>query len=119
VRVIVQPRWKEEGMTRYLFKVSYSQSGLQGVLREGAEHRASFIATMAADVGGSLSSFDFAFGDTDAYVICEFPDDETAAAVAVAVASSGTGSIETVKLLTPAQVDRAREIHTTYRPPGQ
>jgi uncharacterized protein with GYD domain len=101
-----------------MFKVSYSVEGMKGVMKEGAEHRATFIAKMAADMGGSLESFDFGFGDTDVYAICEIPDDENAAAIAMAVGSSGVGSIQTVKLLTPAQVDRARGITTGYRPPG-
>ena len=105
-------------MGKYLFKVSYTADGLRGVMKEGAEHRVGFISKMAADMGGSLESFHFAFGDTDAYVICEIPDDESAAAIAMAVASSGTGSMETVKLLTPDQVDKARGINTGYQPPG-
>lgn len=105
-------------MSRYMFKVSYSVAGLQGIMKEGAEHRRAFIAKMTEGLGGSLESFDFAFGDTDAYVICEVPDDETAAAVALAVGASGTGGIETVKLLTPAQIDRARAIQTGYQAPG-
>ena len=105
-------------MARYLFEVSYSVDGVKGVMKEGAENRKTFIAKMAADMGGSLESFDFAFGETDVYVICEIPDDETAAAVAMAVAASGTGSIRTVKLLTPAQIDKARGITTGYRAPG-
>ena len=106
-------------MARYLFKVSYSVAGIAGVMKEGAEHRVGFIAKICADAGGSLASFDFAFGDTDAYVICELPDDETAASIAMAVAASGTGGLETVKLLTPAQIDKARAIHTGYRAPGE
>jgi uncharacterized protein with GYD domain len=105
-------------MGRYMFQVTYSATGMQGVMKEGAEHRVAFISKMTADLGGSLESFDFAFGHPDAYVVCEVPDDETAAAVAMAVAASGTGSIETVKLLTPAQVDKARGMQTGYRPPG-
>ena len=105
-------------MARYLFKVSYSVDGLKGVMKEGAENRATFIAKMAAGLGGSVESFDFAFGQTDVYAICEMPDDETAAAVAMAVGSSGVGSTDTVKLLTPAQIDKARGIQTGYRPPG-
>ena len=42
-------------------------------------------------MGGSIASFDFAFGDTDVYVIAEMPDEITAAAVATAVAASGAG----------------------------
>ena len=105
-------------MARYLFKVSYSVDGLKGVMKEGAESRATFIGKMAADMGGSVESFDFAFGETDLYVVCEIPDDETAAAIAMAVGSSGAGSIQTVKLLTAAQVDKARGITTGYRAPG-
>jgi uncharacterized protein with GYD domain len=105
-------------MARYLFKVSYSVEGMKGVMKEGAENRQTFIAKMAADMGGSLESFDFAFGETDVYAICEIADDETAAAIGMAVGSSGTGTCETVKLLTPAQVDRARGITTGYRAPG-
>ncbi|MGZ8565627.1 MAG: GYD domain-containing protein [Actinomycetota bacterium] len=105
-------------MPSYLFKVSYSQGGLQGVMQEGAEHRAAFIAKMIGDLGGSLSSFHFAFGETDVYAIGDLPDDESAAAIAMAVGASGTGSTETVKLLTPAQVDAARAISTGYRAPG-
>jgi GYD domain len=67
-------------MGRYLFKVSYSVAGLQGVMKEGAEHRVAFIAKLYEDGGGSMASFDFALGETDAYVIGELPDDETAAA---------------------------------------
>lgn len=105
-------------MARYLYKVSYSADGMKGVMKEGAENRATFIAKMAADVGGSLESFDFAFGETDAYVVCDLADDETAAAIAMAVGASGTGSIQTVKLLSPAQIDKARGITTGYRAPG-
>ena len=105
-------------MGRYLFKISYSQAGMQGIMKEGAQHRVDFIAKMTAGVGGSLESFDFAFGKTDAYVLVEIADDETAAAVAMAVAAAGTGGVETVKLLSPAQIDAARGIQTGYKPPG-
>ncbi len=105
-------------MSRYMFKVTYSAAGMQGVMKEGAEHRQAFIAKMAAGMGGSLESFDFGFGDTDVYAICEISDDETAAAIAMAIGASGAGSCQTVKLLTAAQVDRARGIQTGYQAPG-
>jgi uncharacterized protein with GYD domain len=105
-------------MARYLFKVKYSVDGVKGVMKEGAESRAAFISKMAADLGGSIESFDFAFGSTDVYVISEIPDDETAAAIAISVGASGAASIETVKLLTPQQIDKARGITTGYRAPG-
>ena len=48
----------------------------------------------------------------------DVPGDTTAAALSLAVAASGTGRIETVKLLTPAEVDEARGMQTGYVPPG-
>jgi len=105
-------------MGSYMFKVDYSAEGLKGVMAEGAAHRVAFIGSLMEGLGGKLESFHFAFGETDAYVIGEFPDDNTAAAVAMAVGASGTGSCETVKLLTPADVDAARGITTGYKPPG-
>jgi uncharacterized protein with GYD domain len=79
----------------------------------------SAIEKMAADMGGSISSFDFAFGDTDVYVISEMPDEVTAAAVATAVAASGAvSSIETVVLLSADEIDAAIGKHAPYRPPG-
>jgi uncharacterized protein with GYD domain len=53
---------------------------------------------------GRLESFHFAFGDTDVFAIAEVPDDEAAAAVAIAINSSGAVSTRTTKLLTVDQV---------------
>jgi uncharacterized protein with GYD domain len=105
-------------MRRFLFKVSYTRDGMAGVLKEGGAGRRGAIEKMATDMGGSISSFDFAFGDTDVYVISEMPDEVTAAAVATAVAASGAATIETVVLLSPEQIDEAIAKHAPYRPPG-
>jgi uncharacterized protein with GYD domain len=105
-------------MPKYMWKVSYSVDGIKGVMKQGAVDRVAQIDQMVAANGGTLEGFYFAFGDTDAYVIADLPGDTTAAAVALAVAASGTGGIETVKLLTPAEIDGARGIQTGYVPPG-
>ena len=54
----------------------------------------------------------------DAYVTVDLPGDTSAAALAMAVAASGTAGMQTVKLLTPAEMDEARGIETGYVPPG-
>jgi len=105
-------------MAKYLFKVAYSLDGLKGIMRQGAAARAEQIGSIITANGGTLESFYFAFGETDAYVTIDMPGDTTAAALSLAVASSGTAAIETVKLLTPAEVDEARGIQTGYVPPG-
>jgi len=105
-------------MARFMFKVSYSKEGMQGVVKEGAVSRQTFIEKMAAEMGGSITSFDYAFGETDVYVIAEMPDAITAAAVATAVGASGAGNIETVVLLSADDIDRAIAKHAPYRAPG-
>jgi uncharacterized protein with GYD domain len=73
---------------------------------------------MPADLGGTCESFHFAFGDSDAFVIVDVPDNVTAAAVGMMVGSSGMTSCKTTVLLTPEDIDRAAEVKATYLPPG-
>jgi len=101
-----------------LYKFSYGKEGMQGVMKEGAVSRRTFIEKMAAEMGGSIESFDFAFGETDVYLIAEMPDQITAASVATAVSASGAGSIETVVLLSAEDIDRAIAKNAPYRAPG-
>jgi uncharacterized protein with GYD domain len=105
-------------MPKYMWKVSYTADGARGLMKQGAVDRAAQIGKITAANGGTLEGFYFAFGETDAFVIAELPGDTTAAAIALAVGASGTAKIETVKLLTPAEVDEARGIDTGYTPPG-
>ena len=76
----------EEGeMPKYLFQASYTAEGVRGILKEGGSSRRDHIAELARGLGGTLESFYFAFGGTDAFVIAELPDNATAAAVSLAV----------------------------------
>jgi uncharacterized protein with GYD domain len=65
-----------------------------------------------------MEGFYFAFGEDDAIVICDLPDNATAAAVALAVNSSGAAHVQTVVLMTPEEVDQAIGTTVDYRPPG-
>jgi uncharacterized protein with GYD domain len=105
-------------MAKYMYRVSYTQSGIQGVMKEGGTSRKDFVEKMAAQLGGSIESFYFTFGDQDVIVIADMPDDETAAAISMAVGASGAASIETIVLLEPSSIDKATSISTGYRPPG-
>jgi uncharacterized protein with GYD domain len=103
---------------KFLFKASYTSEGMKGVRSAGGSARREAITHMAESVGGRLESFHFAFGDRDAYVICELPDNESAAAVALTANASGVVSVETVALLTPEEVDQAAGRSVEYTPPG-
>jgi uncharacterized protein with GYD domain len=105
-------------MAKYLFKGSLSHEGVTGMLKEGAVNRRDVVAKALQSVGGSLESFYFAFGATDVYATAELPDDESAAAFALAVGSSGRIALETVVLITPESIDAARSKNVEFRPPG-
>lgn len=105
-------------MPKCLFEASYTQEGTKGVQAAGGSARRDAVAQLAASVGGQLECFYFAFGDRDAYVIVDLPDNESAAAVALTVNATGGVSVKTVALLTPKEIDAAAERSVEYRAPG-
>lgn len=52
-------------MARYLIEATYTAEGFQGVLAKGGTARREAVEKMLSDVGGTVESFDFAFGATD------------------------------------------------------
>lgn len=105
-------------MAKYLFKSHLNVKGLEGTLKDGGTGRVAAVREALASAGGSLECMYYAFGDTDVYAIAELPDNASAAAVAAAVGLSGTGHVETVVLIEPAEIDAAAAKTYTYRPPG-
>jgi len=69
-------------------------------------------------LGGRLEAFYFAFGDNDAYIITEGPDNVTIAAVSLSVTASGAVRGKTIVLLTPEEIDQAAKKTVKFRPPG-
>jgi uncharacterized protein with GYD domain len=105
-------------MPNYMFRASYSQAGLQGVMKEGAAARTEVVQKLCQSLGGRLVTNYWAFGSDDFIAIVELPDDIAAASAAMTVGASGVGSVTTTVLLTAAQVDEARGRRATYRAPG-
>lgn len=105
-------------MPKFLFEASYTPEGVKGVQSSGGSSRSDAVAHVAESAGGRLESFHFAFGGHDAYVIVDLPDNESAAAVALAVNATGGAKVRTVVLLTPEEVDAAAKRSVDYRPPG-
>ena len=101
-------------MAKYLVEASYTREGVAGVQAKGGSSRRDAVAEMAAGLGGKVESFYFGFGERDAYVVVELPDNEAAAAVN----ASGGATVKTTVLLTPEQVDEAAKRSVDYRPPG-
>jgi uncharacterized protein with GYD domain len=106
-------------MPRFLFEASYTVEGVKGLRRQGGTGRREAVARAVRSVGGQLEHFYFAFGDHDAFAVADLPDDERAAAVALAVSEAGGASVRTLVLLTPEEVDAATRHSVEYQPPSE
>jgi uncharacterized protein with GYD domain len=105
-------------MPKFLFEASYTLGGMRGLQSAGGSSRREAVAKVAESVGGQLEAFYFGFGDHDAYVIVDLPDNESATAVALTVNASGGATVKTVVLMTPEEVDAATQRSVPYQPPG-
>lgn len=106
-------------MPKYLFQANYVGEGVKGLLKEGGTSRRTAIEKAAQSIGGKVEAFYYAFGDVDAYVIIDCPDNATAAAMALNVNASGAAVVKTTVLMTPEEVDGAVKKSPNYRPPGK
>lgn len=105
-------------MAKYLVIASYTTDGVKGLLKDGGSGRREAVRQVAESLGGSLETFYFGFGEDDAYVIFDVPDNATAAAASLVVNASGAVRTKTVVLLTPEEMDTATKKSVDYRPPG-
>jgi uncharacterized protein with GYD domain len=105
-------------MPKYLIEASYTAQGIEGIRSKGGSSRRDAVAAAISGLGGKLESFHFGFGDHDAYVIADLPDNEAAAAIALSVNAAEGVSAKTIVLLTPEEVDAAAKRSVDYRPPG-
>jgi uncharacterized protein with GYD domain len=105
-------------MPKYMVQAALSADALKGTLAEGGTAREAAVRAAIESLGGSLEVFYYAFGDADVVGIADMPDNVSAAAFAVTVASAGVGSVHTTVLLTPAEIDAMAKKTARYRPPG-
>lgn len=105
-------------MAKYLIRVSYTVDGVRGVAKEGGSARLAVARKAIEGAGGKMEAFYFAFGDDDAVIIADMPDNASAAAVAVTVGAGGGARCKTTPLLTPEEFDKAAKMSVPYRAPG-
>jgi uncharacterized protein with GYD domain len=105
-------------MPKYLWQVSYTPQGVEGLKKDGGSARRAAVKKLTEQAGGKLESFYFALGESDAYVIADLPDATTAMAISVAVNAVGAVRLRTIQLLTPEEMDSATKKSVDYRPPG-
>ncbi|HEU0025420.1 MAG TPA: GYD domain-containing protein [Thermoleophilaceae bacterium] len=105
-------------MAKFLIAASYTGEGVKGIQSAGGSARRDAVTKALESVGGQLESFYFGFGDHDAYVIADVPDNESAAALAISVNASGGAVVHTTVLLTVEEVDAAAKRSVSYTRPG-
>ena len=106
-------------MAKYLIKTTYKVKGSKGLLKEGGTGRRAAVKQLVEGLGGKVEAFYFAYGDADAYVICDLPDATAGIALSLAVNASGAVHISTIPLISPEEIDAATRKVVSYRAPGE
>ena len=107
-------------MPTYMLQASYTSEAWQTQI-QNPQDRAAQIRAITEASGGNLLCFYYAFGENDVIAIAEFPDNVSAAALAIAATAGGaTKSLKTTVLMSPEEGLEAmrRAGGTGYRPPG-
>jgi uncharacterized protein with GYD domain len=106
-------------MPKYLITASYTADGAKGLIKDGGTKRRQAAEAAFKSVGARMEAFYFAFGENDAVVIVDAPDNASVASASMAINASGAVQTKTVVLLTPEEVDQATKKTATYQPPGR
>lgn len=107
-------------MPHYMFQVSYTGEAWAGLSKK-PQDRSKAIRPIIAGLKGKLISFYLAFGEYDAIIIAELPNNEAAAALSVAASAGGAvKEIKTTPLMTTQQGMKAMRLagKSGYRPPS-
>ncbi len=107
-------------MAKYLVLFGFKAETARQFIAKPSD-RAAAVRGLADAVGGRMESYYWMFGQYDGLVIFEVPDSQAAAALSLAVISSGAfDKFETHELIETGDLgkiaERARGI--SYQPPG-
>lgn len=110
-------------MPYYLYQVSYKEEQYKALIAHPQDRSAQARKVIEAH-GGTLHHFFFAFGEYDIVALSEFPDNESATAAALTVASTGAFSkFKTTVLLSSGEAEaamrKAGSIQSGYTVPTQ
>jgi uncharacterized protein with GYD domain len=109
-------------MSKYIVFYSYSNAAVKGMIDHPSDRTAA-VRELAASVGGSVEAAYWMQGNHDGFIIGDFPDSVSAAAVSAAVAATGAvSSIETHEIFDHDQqeaiVKAAKTALQAYTPPN-
>ena len=108
-------------MPQYLYQLSYTAESLAAQIQNPQDRLETAARPVLDAIGGKLLGGGFSFGEYDVTILFEAPDDESAAAVSVAVAAGGAvSSSKTTKLLSGEQwvaaLGKAADVAKLYEP---
>jgi len=106
-------------MPFYLAQASYSPQSTAAMIKN-PQDRAAVIRPVIERLGGKLHGLWLAFGEFDVVAIAEMPDNVSAAALSMAIGSTGSVTgYRTTTLLTPAEAVEAmkKASGVGYQPP--
>ena len=106
-------------MAKYLFQITYTEIGFQSILAEGGSKRKEAIEVAIKSLNGWLEALYYSFGETDMFIVCELPDNVSAAAFSMIASSGGAARVKTTVLISAEEIDRATKKTIDYRPPGK
>ena len=107
-------------MPHYLIQASFSQSAASKLV-EHPQRREEALRKTCQALGGKLIHFYFSFGDYDAMLLAELPNNKAAAALSLsAEAGGGTRRVHTTVLMTTDEAMEAMKLAQTdkYTPPA-
>ena len=110
-------------MAKYAFFFTYSSEAWARMIQNPGDRTAA-VRQLASALGGSVESIYWMFGPYDGILIADVPDSVGAAALSVAVGSTGAFKhLETHELFDQDQLGqmltRAQEASQAYQAPGQ
>jgi len=109
-------------VSKYMMTGGYSPESWQAMF-DNPGQRQEAVGELVREAGGQLEAFYWTFGADDYVFIADLPDDASATALSVAMASSGkVHDQRTMKLITRDEavelLAKAKELAGKYRPPG-
>jgi uncharacterized protein with GYD domain len=86
-------------MALYMYQVAYTAEAVAALIKDPQDRVEAVRPALEAE-GGKVLAYGYPFGEDDALVVCEAPDDTVAASFALAVAAGGAAkSAKTTRLL--------------------
>lgn len=107
-------------MAKFAVFFTFTGEAIKGLIERPTD-RAAVVATLCEAAGGHMDAYYLMFGQWDGFVIADVPDSKAAAAISLAVSSSGAfAHLETHELMEAGDLAGVLSAagSLTYTPPG-